>query len=128
MEPEFRPGDRLLMDPAAYRGREPSYGDVVVVEDPFDPERFLLKRIAGLPGDYLRVTATGTERRSGPAGSDDIPPGALEEFHIPASQYFVLSDRTVRTRDSRQFGPISRSRVMGRVWRRTFPKDRASSF
>ncbi len=125
MEPEFRPGDRLLLDPASYKGADPSYGDVVVVEDPFDPERFLLKRIAGLPGDYIRVTATGAERRTGPAEPGDAPPGALEEFHVPPRQYFVLSDRTFRTRDSRQFGPISRSRVLGRVWKQTHPRDRA---
>ncbi len=125
MEPEFRPGDRLLLDPAAYRGADPAYGDVVVVEDPFDVERFLLKRIAGLPGDYIRVTAAGAERRSDPAPSGTVPPGALEEFHIPPSQYFVLSDRTQRTRDSRQFGPVARARILGRVWKCTFPKERA---
>jgi signal peptidase I len=123
MEPEFRPGDRLLLDPAAYRTVDPAYGDVVVVEDPFDMERFLLKRVAGLPGDYIRVTATGAERRTGPA-DEGAPPGALEEFHIPPSQYFVLSDRTYRTRDSRQFGPVARQRVLGRVWKRTFPSGR----
>ena len=85
MEPEFRPGDRLLLDPAAYRSNDPAYGDVVVVEDPFDMERFLLKRVAGLPGDYIRVTANGAERRTGPP-SEGAPPGALEEFHIPPSQ------------------------------------------
>jgi len=125
MEPEFRPGDRLLLDPGAFREVDPAYGDVVIVEDPFDFERFLLKRIAGLPGDYIRVTATGTERRTGAAGPEETPPGALEEFHVPPSQYFVLSDRTFRTRDSRQFGPIARSRVLGRVWKRTFPRNRA---
>jgi signal peptidase I len=124
MEPEFRPGDRLLLDPAAYRTGDPAYGDVVVVEDPFDMERFLLKRIAGLPGDYIRVTATGAERRSGPAASEETPAGSLEEFHVPPSQYFVLSDRTFRTRDSRQFGTIARQRVLGRVWKLTFPRDR----
>jgi len=125
MEPAFRPGDRLLLDPTAYRSTEPAYGDVVVVEDPFDMERYLLKRIAGLPGDYIRVTGQGTERRAGPADPGTSPSGALEEFHVPPSQYFVLSDRTYRTRDSRQFGPVARQRVLGRVWRRTFPPDRA---
>lgn len=125
MEPGFRPGDRLLLDPTAYRTTDPSYGDVVVVEDPFDMERFLLKRIAGLPGDYIRVTAQGAERRTGPADPNVAPPGALEEFHVPPSQYFVLSDRTYRTRDSRQFGTVARQRILGRVWKRTFPADRA---
>jgi signal peptidase I len=125
MEPAFRPGDRLLMDPRAYRGVDPAYGDVVVVVDPFDEERFLLKRIAGLPGDHIHVTASGTERHTAPGASEEAPVGVLEEFHVPPAQYFVLSDRTVRTRDSRQFGPVARARLLGRVWKRTFPADRA---
>ena len=128
MEPEFRPGDRLLLDPTAYRQREPVYGDVVVVIDPLDEERYLLKRIAGLPGDQIAVTPGGTELRS-PTSTEGVPPApALEEFHVPPRHYFVLSDRTLRTRDSRQFGPVSRSRLVGRVWRRTFPPDRAREF
>jgi signal peptidase I len=34
MAPALLPGDRLLVDPAAYRAREPRRGDIVLLRDP----------------------------------------------------------------------------------------------
>lgn len=122
MEPEFQPGDRLLLDPAAYRAADPSYGDVVVMIDPADEERLLLKRVAGLPGDVVQLGETIVRAGEAP-GTSPGPPG-VGEVQIPGNHYFLLSDRSVRTRDSRQFGPVRRGRLIGRVWKRTFPPDR----
>jgi signal peptidase I len=125
MEPTFRPGDRLLVDPLAYVGRSPERNDLVVLTDPANPERWLLKRIVGIPGDFVRVTRGGIERlRDRPSGAAP-PAGALEELEVPADHLFVLSDRPARTRDSRQFGPVHRRVVVGRVWRRYYPRQRA---
>jgi len=44
MEPTYRPGERLT---ALRRWRPVRDGDVVVVRDPRDPERWLLKRCVG---------------------------------------------------------------------------------
>jgi len=126
MEPTFRPGDRLLVDPLAYRDRGPARGDLVVVADPSDPHRWLLKRVVATAGDFVRVTLDGIERRRAPASpGSPPPPGALEEVEVPTDHLFVLSDRPTRTRDSRQFGSIPRRAVLGRVWRRYHPPDRA---
>lgn len=46
MAPSVLPGDRLYVDRAAYRDRHPAGGDLVVVLDPEDPRRWLLKRVA----------------------------------------------------------------------------------
>lgn len=127
MEPAFRPGDRLWVDPLAYRTRGPEYDEVVIVVDPTDTDRFLIKRVVGVPGDSIRVTLGGIQRRTR-GGSEDgprPPTGALEVIEVPFEHYFVLSDRTARTRDSRQFGPIARRAVLGRVWHRYYPPDRA---
>ncbi|MGA8604768.1 MAG: nickel-type superoxide dismutase maturation protease [Thermoplasmata archaeon] len=46
MLPTLRPGDRLLVDPRAYRDRPPHVGEIVVVVDPEESSRWLLKRVA----------------------------------------------------------------------------------
>ncbi|HXW66998.1 MAG TPA: S26 family signal peptidase [Thermoplasmata archaeon] len=46
MRPTLRPGDRLLLDPRAYRSAPPRVGDVVVLVDPAARERWLIKRVA----------------------------------------------------------------------------------
>jgi len=127
MEPTFRPGDRLWVDPAAYTERFPAHGDIVIIADPADLERRLLKRVVGVPGDFVRVTREGIQRRGGrgPDGAGEA--GGLEELEVPTEHVFVLSDRSARTRHSRQFGPVPRATVLGRVWYRYYPPERAGT-
>jgi len=125
MEPTFLPGDRLLVDPLAYRDRPPERGDLVVVADPADPERWLLKRVIGTYGDAIRVDRDGAHRTSEPSEVYPLMGGALEELEVPVDHVFVLSDRPGSARDSRQFGPIPLRAVVGRVYRRTAPANRA---
>jgi len=46
MLPTLRPGDRLLVDPNAYRHRPPEVGDIVVLADPQRRVRWLIKRVS----------------------------------------------------------------------------------
>ena len=46
MQPTLEPGDYVLVNRWAYRTRVPSPGDLVVVEDPEVPTRFLIKRVS----------------------------------------------------------------------------------
>lgn len=46
MSPTLRPGDRLLVDLRAYRRRPPAAGEVVVLVDPEELGRCLVKRVA----------------------------------------------------------------------------------
>lgn len=66
MEPTLRAGDWLLVDPDAYRARMPTVGQLVVARDPRQPERWLVKRAAGLTADD-RLTLAGDH----PAHGDD---------------------------------------------------------
>lgn len=125
MEPALRPGDRLLLDPLAYRAARPRRGDIVVIHDPAEPERLLVKRVVGTPGDFVRVTVEGAQRMGAPTPPGGTPPvGVLEELEIPLEHLFVLSDRPARTRDSRQFGPVPMRSVRGQVWFRYAPSRR----
>jgi inner membrane protease subunit 1 len=45
MLPGLRSGDWLLVDPLAFRDRLPQPGELVVVPDPREPERLLVKRV-----------------------------------------------------------------------------------
>lgn len=111
MLPALRPGDRLLVDRRAYRRGPPRVGEIVVLVDPEEPSRWLVKRIAAVgPG---APPASVTEAPGAPL----LPP-------LPVGTVFVLSDAPGPTRDSRRFGPVSVGRLIGRVYRRYFPSDR----
>ena len=63
MEPEMAPGDFVLVNRWSYALHGPVQGDVVVLRDPENLERFLVKRVASLAtsGGYFVV---GNDRES----------------------------------------------------------------
>lgn len=93
MEPTLRPGEHLLVDLRAYAREPPRRGDLVLVEPPGATFR-VVKRIAGVPGDWVGG------RRLGP-----------DEFD-------VRGDNPGHSRDSGLYGPVGRARILGRVARR----------
>lgn len=94
----YEPGDRVLVESLSYRLREPRVGEVVVVRRPGASGRLDLKRIAAGPG--ANITVAGEQRR------------------LAADEWFVLGDNLAASTDSRQLGPVQRSDITGRVWRR----------
>jgi signal peptidase S26 family len=72
----------------AYRTRRPVSGDAVVLRDPENRRRYLLKRVAPPP-----VPNEGTSAR-----------------------VYVLGDNRDASRDSRAFGAVDAGQIVGRVW------------
>ena len=79
MSPTLRDGDWLLVDPEAYRGSPPGRGDLVLLPDPREPDRLLVKRVveASADGQQLMVAgdtpATSTDSRHfGPVASGAV--------------------------------------------------------
>jgi signal peptidase I len=114
MLPGLRPGDRLLVDRRAFRDRLPRSGEIVVLEDPEEPSRWLVKRVAAVGPDPVPRDPGAHD----PDLTSSTPP------LVPRGTVFVLSDAAVPTRDSRQFGPVRIDRLIGRVYRRYAPADR----
>jgi hypothetical protein len=101
MRPTLWPGDRLLVDPAAFRYRPPGLGQLVVVRDPEGTDRWLVKRVEQVAGGLL-------------AGGTRVPNGTV----------YVQGDDAAASRDSRAFGPVPLGLVVGRPWFRDLPEER----
>jgi signal peptidase I len=102
MLPALLPGDRLLVDPEAFAHVPPRHGDVVVVEDPEQRGRFLVKRVGAIGGEIP------------PGASTPLSPGLL----------WLEGDWGTVSRDSRRFGPVGLAAVLGRAWWRYHPPER----
>jgi signal peptidase I len=125
MLPTLRPGDRLRIDVRGSRTHPPRPGDLVVLVDPEDPHRWIVKRVAAVgPGVWWSV-AMG--RGSVPAAGTR-PQDAVEEIRLSPGALWVIGDNPERSRDSRQFGPIRSSAVVGRVFACYAPLDRRRRF
>jgi signal peptidase I len=90
MRPTLEPGDRLLVDRAAYAVAAPRVGEIVVLVDPEEPERWLVKRVRSVDPDARRVEVRGDaaevardSRRFGPVGWDAIV-GRAYRLYLPS--------------------------------------------
>ena len=122
MEPAYPAGSRVWASRRFPFFRAPSRGDVVVIRSPAMPGRMELKRIIGLPCEELswsrgqfRVNGMPLDEpyaqpRPAPPGDDEI---AL--VRLSPRDYFVVGDNRLYSHDSRHYGPVARSAILGRI-------------
>jgi len=131
MEPNFYEKDYLIIDELTYRFREPARGEVVVFKAPAGND-YYLKRVVGLPGEWVKV-----ENQKIVVYNGDHPQGVIVEenylfedtpgsisMSLGRDEYFVLGDNRDASYDSRRFGPIKANSVVGRAWLRGWPVNR----
>lgn len=141
MEDTLLIGDRVLVDRISWRFSDPKRDDIVVFHSPM-PGPVLIKRIVGRPGDlvslrdgavyvngerlsepFVRKQADGQPEPSRPF--DNGMPWSLQQpYRVPAESYFVMGDNRTDSGDSREFGPVKRSQLVGRAFARYWPPDR----
>jgi signal peptidase I len=125
MEPSFHEGQNVIVSRVDYLFGTPQRGDIVVIDRPDDDDTpqnpLLIKRLIGLPGETLRIT-------DGVVYINDVAldePYILEPctrstcqdetWDIPIDSYFFMGDNRNNSRDSREFGAIPPSRIIGEV-------------
>jgi signal peptidase I len=117
MAPSLEAGDTILVTP--YFGSGPERGDVIVFESPANGDELLVKRVIGVAGDLVD-SRLGRVRIGGhtipePYVARPAASGAIDAQIVPADSYFVLGDNRDDSLDSRSWGVVPRSRVVGRV-------------
>lgn len=140
MEPSFFDHEYLIIDELSYRFHTPERGDIVVFRYPSDPKQFFIKRVIGLPGETVEVDETQTKiyndrhpngvviDESAYLGTDYKISPIKRTVTLKAGEYFVMGDNRASSLDSRFFGAIKESDIVGRVWLRGWPFDRWKLF
>ena len=117
MEPALHNGELLLVQPLS---AAPYRGEIVIFHPPTDPARDYVKRIIGLPGETVYITLTGMVEINGHllvepyAVPGDNPMGRMTVYLKPG-QYFMMGDNRGSSLDSREFGPVEYSSIIGQV-------------
>lgn len=116
--------------------RPPRRGDVVVFRYPRDPRIPYVKRLLGVPGESVKLRRRalfidgaalderGYAHHTAPAAYADAVPvdpfyGRRDDFGpatVPAASYFVLGDNRELSADSRFWGFVPRSLLLGRAF------------
>ncbi len=134
MKPTLHVGDRILVNKLSVEFGSINVGDVIVFKAP--PTEHcetggpgdLVKRVIGLPGQHL--TSRGN--------TIYVNGKALKEpwtyFHtigspighvtVPKNSYFVMGDNRANSCDSRFWGSVPRSDIIGKVFLRIWPPSR----
>lgn len=124
MTPTLENDQFLVVNKLGYRLHEPQRGDIVVLRDPRDPERKLIKRLVGLPGETVEI-------RRGQVYIDEqkldepyiASPGqySLSPTVLSADHYFVLGDNRNNSSDSHNWGAFPGERIVGKAWLSYWP-------
>ncbi len=128
MVPTLEVHDRVLVNKLSYKAHSVHRGDIVVFERPPNDAgtiRDLIKRVVAVQGDTI-------ESRNDTLFVNDQP--VKEPYRATASignpvtrrtiaqgQVFVMGDNRTNSSDSRVFGPIDESTIVGRAFVKIWP-------
>lgn len=118
MEPQIVSGEYVLIDTLAYRFSAPEHGDVVAFRHGDDPPSVYVKRVIGLPRDRIEirrgVVYVNGRQLDEPyvrfADTRSYPP-----IVVPLGALYVLGDNRADSEDSRDFGCIAQTALIGKV-------------
>jgi signal peptidase I len=129
MTPTLGVYDRIVVQKAFFSWRDVREGEIVVFSHPPadhcpGPPGDLVKRVIALPGQTIyssgssiyvngRLLAESYLARYDPLG----PPIAsrLHPYRVPPGQFYLLGDNRADSCDSRYWGPVTGSSIIGKV-------------
>jgi signal peptidase I len=149
MEPTLQIGDRIVVDKLAYHLHGIGRADIVVFSTPplencaGPPVSDLVKRVIGLPGETISLSdgnvyidghflpepwLSAASRHATYAGPSAAPYALHHPYKIPAGDVFVMGDNRTESCDSRYWGPVRESTIVGKVDFRIWPLSRLGFF
>jgi signal peptidase I len=140
MEPNFHDREYLIIDEISYRFNPPIRGQVSVFRYPRNPQEYFIKRVIGLPGESVQIKdgeviiynethPEGFVLQEDYLSGEDITYSQDEDkVDIGADEYYVLGDNRGASKDSRYFGLVNKSFVIGKVLLRGWPFNKAQVF
>jgi signal peptidase I len=120
MEPNFVNQEWLLVNKLAYRAGTPARGDVIVFlfTAPDGTVREFIKRVIALPGERVSLRE-GSVLIDGQILHEPWMPwldqSSYGPYEVPQGQLFVLGDNRANSNDSRVWGGLDMSQVVGRA-------------
>ncbi|MBX3117631.1 MAG: signal peptidase I [Fimbriimonadaceae bacterium] len=102
MEITYTSGDKLLACRAYWLIGAIGRKDIVVVRT--GDNAYIIKRVKGLPGDRIDLLNAPKDW-----------PISKGDFIVPEGKLYILGDNTTMSEDSRAFGPVDSSDVLGKI-------------
>ncbi|MFN4226973.1 MAG: signal peptidase I [Candidatus Ratteibacteria bacterium] len=114
MEPTLNIGDKIISIKPDRIERK----DIVVLISPAGKREILIKRVIGLPNEKIKIE-NGYVYINGERIEENYikekPTYLVEETLIPSDCYFLLGDNRNQSEDSKDWGPINKNLINGKV-------------
>jgi signal peptidase I len=149
MEPTLQIGDRIVVDKLSYHFHGVDRTNIVVFSTPSNegcagpPVADLVKRVIGLPGEIISLHDGNVYINGRFLPEPFLPPDVRHDtypspnsgayvlnhpYRIPAGDVYVMGDNRPDSCDSRYWGPIPESTIVGKVDLRIWPLSRIDFF
>jgi signal peptidase I len=149
MEPTLQVGDRIVVNKLSYDLHGVDRGNIIVFSTPpkeecaGPPVANLVKRVIGLPGETISLSGgnvfingrmiaepwlPASEQGRTYVGPSPEAYSLHHPFHIPKGDVYVMGDNRTLSCDSRFWGPIAESTIVGKVDLRIWPLSRLGLF
>lgn len=127
MEPTLHDKEQIIAEKLTVNITTLNRKDIVIFNDPTDPTKLVVKRIIGLPGETVRISNgfvyINNELLEEPYLNSGIYTNLKynhtlkenEEYKIGEDSYILLGDNREHSRDSREWGALHKSSIMGKA-------------
>jgi signal peptidase I len=120
MMPRLANHERIFINKFVYRFEPIRRGDIVVFWYPLDPAKSYIKRVVGLPGEWVSIRDGHVLVNGKPLAEPYVPSGYLDHQTYPpvsidSDHYYVLGDHRDASNDSRVWGTVDRRYIYGKA-------------
>lgn len=125
MDPTFEDQEYVLTNIFILHFEEAKRGDVIVFKAPVDPDKDFIKRVIAVPSDTISIkngTVYVNDQKLDQSAflTSDVKTyegsflGAEESVTVPNDSYFVMGDNRMHSSDSREWGFVKKSEIIGK--------------
>lgn len=120
MLPLLQNHERIVVNKIVYHVESIHRGDIIVFRYPLDPAESFIKRVIGLPGDWISIKDGRVYVNGKLLKEPYIKPAYLGHetcapVYVAANHYYVLGDHRDFSNDSRDWGTVPRSDIYGKA-------------
>jgi|PersoiStandDraft_1058852.scaffolds.fasta_scaffold97960_1 signal peptidase I len=118
MIPTLQIQDYIFASKLSYRFNEPKRGDIVVFKYPKDTTRFFVKRLIAVGGESVALKNSKLYIDGRQVAEDYLPEGLRFPDYgpvtVPEGNYFMMGDNRNNSSDSRDWGFVTESLIVGK--------------
>jgi signal peptidase I len=143
----LRVDDRVIAARFWYRFNDPARGEIIVFHPNGTGDQAqqtdhvasvtFVKRLVGMPGEWIQARGGRVQVCERPPPIEcrtldepyvSSPQENFGPIHIPRDRYFMMGDNRADSDDSRVWGPVAKSQLIGRVFTIYWPLTRIAFF